>query len=169
MAISRERSLPVVVATSEKAESEIGSPRNRLRLLQNTLHRAKVRYARKKGSWLSENFKIITKEGAPSAYTKQLLSQRDKDGKIRYLRKLAGIGEQNARNLVMNVYDPDFRDSIKVDLRIKKISEKLGLRDEPNYQENFYCRAAKKAGLGGWELDRLLYNFTGEFLCRLDY
>lgn len=112
---------------------------------------------------------MIKKCGGTRAVTKRLLSQSGKDGKIRFLRGLEGMGEQNARNIMMNVYHPDFRDSIKVDLRIKKISKRLGLHDGTEYQEKFYRRAALIAGLNGWELDRLLYNFTDEFLCRLDY
>ena len=39
----------------------------------------------------------------------------------------------------------------------------------PSYSahEAFYLGAARQAGLNGWELDRLLYNFLGEVQSRL--
>jgi hypothetical protein len=145
------------------------SPRRRRMVLKATLRRANVSYAPKKASWLDSNFNLIKKGGGPRTFTKRLLSQPDKEEIIRFLRGFEGIGEQNARNIMMNIYHPYFRDSIKVDLRIKKISKRLGLHDGTESQEKFYRRAALIAGLNGWELDRLLYNFTDEFLCRLDY
>jgi hypothetical protein len=141
--------------------------RERRRVVENTLRRAGVRWARK-AFWLNEDFDVIEKQGGPRAYTERLLVLPGKECKIAYLRKLKGIGEQSARNLMMNVHHPDFRDSIKVDERFAKVSKKLGLRNGADYQEKFYCSVAQRAGLEGWELDRLLYNFTDEFLSRLD-
>lgn len=68
---------------------------------------------------------------------------------------------------MMDVYHEDFRDSIAVDVRIKRISDAWGL-SFPSYEEheNFYLSVATDAGLNGWELDRLMFNFTNEFLPR---
>jgi hypothetical protein len=61
----------------------------------------------------------------------------------------------------MDVFHPDFRESIAVDERIKKIWTVLRLTFR-NYSaaEQFYLDVARRAGLSGWELDRLLYGYT---------
>ena len=70
---------------------------------------------------------------------------------------------------MMDVYHEDFRNSIAIDVRVKKISENLGLNFS-KYQEheNFFLDAAREANLNGWELDRLMYNFTDDFLCEIE-
>ena len=58
----------------------------------------------------------------PGAAKEQLLAQQGRDAKIAFLRSSPGIGNKHARNIMMDVYHEDFRDSIAVDARIKKIS-----------------------------------------------
>jgi hypothetical protein len=84
------------------------------------------------------------------------------------LKKFPGIGDKYARNIMMDVYHPDFRDSIAVDARINAISNALGL-SFASYRDHeaFYLDVAKEAGLNGWELDRLLFNFRTEVESRL--
>jgi hypothetical protein len=67
--------------------------------------------------------------------------------------------------MLMDVYHPDFRESIAIDLRILSISEKLRLSLK-NYLEHQQCylNVAHNAALEGWELDRLMYWFKKEFL-----
>ena len=69
---------------------------------------------------------------------------------------------------MMDVYHPEFRDSIAVDIRIQKISDELGLQFE-NYADHefFYVDSAHRAGLNGWEIDRLLYNYNTEVISLL--
>jgi hypothetical protein len=69
---------------------------------------------------------------------------------------------------MMGVNHEDFRESIALDVRIKKISEAVGL-SFPSYadHEAFYLDVAREAGLDGWELDRLLFNFRPEVEARL--
>src|SRR4029077_20704550 len=55
-------------------------PRRR-RIIESTLRDARVRWAKKKARWLSENFDVIENVGGPRAFTKKLLSQRGKEGK----------------------------------------------------------------------------------------
>jgi hypothetical protein len=64
----------------------------------------------------------------------------------------------------MDVYHPEFRDSIAIDARIKDISQILGISFQ-NYaqHEQFYLDAAHEAGLNGWELDRLMFHYLQEF------
>jgi len=76
-----------------------------------------------------------------------------------------GIGPKYARNIMMDVYHEDFRDSIAVDSRLKKISKTLNLKfDTYQEEEQFFLGAAHEASLEGWELDRLIYNHLEEFL-----
>jgi hypothetical protein len=64
---------------------------------------------------------------------------------------------------MMDVYHEDFRNSIALDVRIKAISDALGLSFS-SYAEHelFYLNVARDAGINGWELDRLLFNFRNE-------
>jgi hypothetical protein len=64
----------------------------------------------------------------------------------------------------MDVYHPDFRDSIAIDARIKSLSASLGLHFASYADhEQFYLGVAREAGLNGWELDRLIFNYLPEF------
>jgi hypothetical protein len=61
---------------------------------------------------------------------------------------------------MMDVYHPDFRNSIAVDARIKKITRTLGLTFRTyEEEEKFYLDVAERAGLKGWDLDRIMYRF----------
>ena len=53
---------------------------------------------------------------------------REKTAKIQFLKTFKGIGQKYARNMMMDVYDKDFRDSIAIDARIDGILDKLGLK-----------------------------------------
>jgi len=54
-----------------------------------------------------------------------------------------GIGEKYARNIMMDVYHEDFRDSIAIDSRILAISAKWGLRFKSfSDHEAFYLAVA---------------------------
>ena len=99
----------------------------------------------------------------------KLLSAQGREEKMRFLEKFPGIGPKYARNIMMDVYHEDFRNSIAIDVRVKKISENLGLNFK-KYQEheNFFLDAAREANLNGWELDRLMYNFTDDFLREIE-
>lgn len=73
-----------------------------------------------------------------------------------------------ARNIMMDVYHKDFRNSIALDARIKGISSALGLKFSSYAEhESFYLNVARDAGINGWDLDRLLFNFRKEVESRL--
>ena len=66
---------------------------------------------------------------------------------------------------MMIVRHPDFRDSIAVDERIKRISSELGLSfSDYEEHEEFYVDVARAAGLEAWDVDRLLFWFTDDVL-----
>lgn len=141
---------------------------DRLRVLARTLRAATVRMPDQKADWLADNFDRITKMGGPLAVKEELLKQPGRDAKVRFLEQFDGIGPKYARNIFMNVYHSEFHDCIAVDERIKSISKELGLSFR-NYsdEENFYLEAAARAGLSGWELDRILYWFRDEVAAKL--
>jgi hypothetical protein len=91
-----------------------------------------------------------------------------RDAKIAFLRAFDGVGPKYARNILMDVYHPDFRSSIAIDERIKEVSKALGVKFRTYAdEEEFYLAAGLSTGLNGWELDRLLYNFNEALLREL--
>lgn len=146
------------------------SPTDRVSALTATLLAAGVRWHHKKAEQLSENVRRIEQIGGPAAARTKLLSQPTRDAKIAFLERFAGIGPKFARNIFMNPYHPEFHQSIAIDSRIQSISEALELAFrtyEYEKEEQFYLSVAEKAGLSGWELDRLIYNYNDEVLVAL--
>jgi hypothetical protein len=141
---------------------------DRLRVTREVCRAAKVRMPDLKGDYIVGCFERVRGMGGPEAAKADLLAQSGREAKIRWLKAMPGIGDKYARNIMMDVYHEDFRDSIAVDARIKSVSDALGL-SFPSYSahEAFYLGVARQAGLNGWELDRLLYNFLGEVRSRL--
>ena len=145
------------------------SSRQRLKVIENTFKAAKIRMPVKKAAWLNENFGLISKMGGPELATTAAMSLKGREAKIAFMKQFHGFGEKYARNVFMQVYDPDFRDSIAVDERIKKVSKFLGLKFFTySEQENFYLSVAHEVGIQGWELDRLLYNYADDMIQRLN-
>ncbi|HSH37478.1 MAG TPA: hypothetical protein VK993_01725 [Chthoniobacterales bacterium] len=68
----------------------------------------------------------------------------------------------------MDVYHEDFRKSIAIDARIEMLSRSWGLTFR-SYEEHerFYLDVAHRAGIEGWELDRLMFHHAAEFLARV--
>jgi hypothetical protein len=124
---------------------------NRLSELREVLRAAKVRMSDKKADWLMENYDRVTALGGPTDAKKTLLNTEGREEKIKFWRGFKGIGKKYARNIMMDVYHPDFRNYIAVDERIKRITKSLGLTFR-NYEpeEEFYLDVAKQAGLEGW-------------------
>jgi hypothetical protein len=137
----------------------------RLATLKETMWAAKIRMPDKKAQWLVENFELIKEMGGLKSAKEALLSKPGRDEKIKFLKSFSGIGDKYARNILMDVHHPDFRDSIAIDSRIKRLSETLALNfDSYAEHEQFYLDVAHEAGLTGWDIDRLLFNFMGEVL-----
>jgi endonuclease III len=145
------------------------SPEERFRELARTLSAAAVRMPDRKAEWLVADFDFIQSIGGPAKAKDELLSQPGRDAKIAFLKRLAGIGDKYARNIFMNVYHPEFRQSIAVDSRIESVLEALGLNELKSYEarEQFLVEAAKEAGVDGWDLDRMLYNFKDQLFAKL--
>ena len=143
------------------------SPADRFAEIDTIFRAARVRYRRASG-FLLDNFSKIEEMGGPEKAKADLLNEPGRDDKIRVLKQFKGIKNKFARNIFMNVYHEDFRQSIALDSRISSISETLGLSFR-NYddEEQFYLDVAQKAGLDGWDVDRLIYNFRDYVLAGL--
>jgi hypothetical protein len=144
------------------------SAEQRYKILQDTLKTAKVRMPLQKALWLNENFEIIEKIGGIKKTKELAFAQKGTEAKIEFMKQFHGIGPKYARNIWMDIYHPDFYNNIAIDERIKKITEILDYNfDNYSDHEKFYLDIAKEAKLQGWELDRLLYQFNGEFIEKL--
>ena len=140
----------------------------RLAELKTVCWAAKVRMPDMKADYILRCYAEVRDMGGPQKAKARLLAQPGREGKIRFLKALPGIGDKYARNIMMDVYHEDFRDSIAVDARIKAVSESLGVSfGSYAAHEAFYLGVARLSGVNGWELDRLLYNFRSEVASRL--
>jgi endonuclease III len=139
--------------------------KRRQHVVEETCKDAKVRMPSKKAEFIIGCFQWIKDRGGCEAVKRELNSQIGREGKIKYLMQLPGIGPKYSRNIMMDVYHEDFRNSIAIDTRIQTISKLLGIKFS-NYldHENFYLAVAKQVGINGWELDRLMFNYYQEFI-----
>ncbi len=132
--------------------------------IEEVLRDATVRYPESKSKYLSENVELISEMGGLQAAREEALGRPGAEAKIEFMKQFKGIGDKYARNIWMDARHPDFQNKIALDQRIRGITELLG-REFSSYEaeESFYLSLAEEAGLSGWELDRLLYNFTEHF------
>jgi hypothetical protein len=138
-------------------------------VIEQSLKSAGVRWPEKKAKWLDLNFQFILDGKGPCELRAQLESRPGGDAKIEFLRQFRGIGPKYARNMMMDAFHPDFRDSIAIDSRIKKVTAALGQAFTSYTEEEAYYRGlAKRAGLMAWELDRLMYWCNDEVLDALE-
>jgi hypothetical protein len=145
------------------------APDERLRILEQVLARAGVRWPKSKAAYLAANVQRIIEHGGPEAARDELLNKPGRAEKMKFLSSFAGIGDKYARSIFMSAYHEDFRDCIAIDARILRVTRALGLTFS-NYRshEDFYLDVAHEAGINGWELDQLLYYHVDEVLKALD-
>lgn len=133
--------------------------------LEKVLRRAGVLWALKKAAWLNRNFQRIQELGGLRRAKQRALALRGREAKMQFMREFVGIGPKYARDVWMDIYDPDFRDTIALDVRARKITAALGYSFQRyEEEERFFREIAKKAGRELWEVDRLLYQFNKHFL-----
>lgn len=144
------------------------SAEEREREVQAVCREAGLRMPSRKAQFILGCFDRIMELGGPSAARAKLLELSGKEKKLEFLDALPGIGPKYARNIMMDVYHEDFRESIAIDVRISKVTELLGLQFASYAEEEqFYLSVADLAGIEGWELDRLLFNYLDEVSARL--
>lgn len=140
----------------------------RLECFERTLRIASVRMPAQKAKWLEENFKKILSMGGLVETKNKALAQKGTLAKIEFMKRFSGIGDKYARNIWLDVYHIDFHNNIAIDDRIKKITQSLGYTfSNYNEHESFYLQIAKESNINGWELDRLLYNYTDYFIANI--
>lgn len=143
-------------------------PAERATHIEAVCREARIRMPMRKASFILGCFNKIERMGGPEAAKAELLSHAGREAKLAFLDAFPGIGPKYARNIMMDVYHDDFRDSIAIDVRIKAISQRLGVSFATYAEhEGFYLDVARQVGLNGWELDRLLFNFRAEIEARL--
>ncbi|NOY92974.1 MAG: hypothetical protein GXP55_17460 [Deltaproteobacteria bacterium] len=128
---------------------------------------ASVRYPAQKAGWLAQAVDLVATLGGPDKARDALLACDGGAAKTRFLRQFPGIGPKYARNIMMTIIDPDFRDSIAVDQRIMKVAAAIGLPAGRAEIERYFLDVAARAGVAGWQVDRLLYGHTDEVLAAL--
>jgi thermostable 8-oxoguanine DNA glycosylase len=144
---------------------KIDAKEDRINRLRQIMKDAKVRWFNKKAPMLAQCFEKIEAMGGLTEANTTLLNKKSAAEMMKFLKSFPGIGSKYASNIMMDCYHPLFRDRIALDSRVRSVSNELGL-DFKNYSnhENFYLRVAKEAGIEGWELDRLIYGHTDDFL-----
>ncbi len=106
--------------------------------------------------------------GGLAGAKKQLEEHATREALMAFMRQFRGVGPKYARNIFMDVYHPEFRQSIAIDARIESILKALGLSLKPYPDAEQFClKTAEMVGLNGWELDRLLYKFTDDVRAEL--
>jgi hypothetical protein len=131
-------------------------------VIEKVLLAAKVRMPKTKSQKLSNNLSRIEREyGGLEFANKAAFAQQGAAAKKTFLMQFEGIGEKYGRNIWMDIYDPDFHDSIAIDERVKKISTLLGIH-EWDYlsQEQYYRDIAMESDVTVWDIDRTCYHFT---------
>jgi hypothetical protein len=140
----------------------------RIAEVERAMRDAEVRYPNNKARYLVENHHLFSEMGGARAVRDRLLAAPGRDGKIDFLLQFSGIGPKYARNILMDVYHPDFHDSIAIDSRLQRVTRKLGLSFKTyEVEEAFYVETGRRAGLNGWTVDRILYNFMKMVLDQL--
>lgn len=137
----------------------------RLEHIEDICAKAKIRMPKRKAAFIEGCYKKIVELGGLFSAKEALFSKEGRNAKIKFLKGFPGIGDKYARNIMMDVYHEDFRYSIAIDDRIKKILNSWNYEIR-NYDEaeQFLLEIAERAKLNGWELDRLMYNFKDEFI-----
>ena len=145
------------------------SPEQREGHLERVFRLAKFRMPHQKATWMAANFVKITEMGGADAARRQALGLLTREAKFQFMLSFHGIGEKYARDMWMDLYDSDFRDSIALDVRVQAVTKALGysFADYADH-EAFYCAVAQDAKLEPWEVDRLLYRFQSNFLAAIE-
>lgn len=128
---------------------------------------AGVRYPRRKAAWLSAAFERVSSLGGTVAASRALVDARGRDAKLRFLKQFPGVGAKYARNLMMDLHDADFRESVAVDSRILAFARDVGLTVDRANLELRLLDIARLAGIDGWTCDRVLFNWSAEVLSAL--
>ena len=129
---------------------------------------------RKKAEYLASNIEIMKRLIAQhnlrgeAQLSKMFLGLAERDTKIQFIKQFKGMKDKYARNMMLDVYHPDFVNSVvAIDSRITGVLQnyKLPTLRDVKYDvlEALLISIANDIGLIAWELDRLMYNYEKEF------
>lgn len=135
----------------------------RIQHLEEILLEAGVNMHQKKSQYISSHVERIESMGGLEAAQEEFESKNGKEAKMEFLKQFKGIGDKYARNIGMDLFHSDFRDTIALDTRIGNVTDELDIEFESyEEEEKFYVSVADRLGITPWELDRLLYRYTDE-------
>ena len=131
--------------------------------LEGVLLDAGVNMHLRKADFINAQLKRIESLGGLDAAQQAFGSQEEKEAEMDFLQKFKCIGDKYARNIGMDIFHPDLRDTVALDARMNSISDKLGVKfGSYGGHEQFYVDVAERLGMTAWELDRLLYRYTDD-------
>lgn len=149
----------------------VGSIDEKLRAdyMTTILQSAGVRWPAQKAQRLAVNHDIIRELGGEMAARTRAFSQHGRDAKLAFMLQFRGIGDKYARNVWMDLCDPDFETAIAYDERLQKIGKALGAKlNDYETAERFFVAIAAESGRTPWETDRILYHFNGAALAAIE-
>jgi hypothetical protein len=118
------------------------------------------RFWDKTATWLEQAYIKIQSAGGPEALRDRLNLMPAKEV-ISFWKSFQGFNEKYARNIMMDIYHPNFRnDFFAIDSRLEALLPILGYVGKRNYlsREKFLFDLSGDVGVIAWDLDRLLYS-----------
>ena len=133
--------------------------------LEEVLLDAGVRFPNKKARYISTHVDRIEEMGGLESAQEEFEYMDGEEKKMQFLKGFKGIGDKYSRNIGMDLYHPDFRNTVAVDTRIGNVTAELEI-DFNSYEreEEFYVSVAEQLSMTPWELDRTLYRYTDEVI-----
>lgn len=127
------------------------------------------RYWRRTGAFLERMYARLLQEGGPGVTRSNLAVMTGRET-LTFWLAFDGVGPKYARNIMMDVYHPSFRQSyFAIDSRIQKLLPTLGYSGPKRYDamEAFLTELAGEVGIDGWDMDRLLYQRHDDLVARI--
>ena len=122
------------------------------------------RFWRQTASWLEQAYLQVQSVGGPKELRVKL-SLMPANDVIAYWKSFKGVKDKYARNIMMDIYLPNFRkDFFAIDSRLDELLPMLGYVGPKDYlsKERFLIELASDIGIDAWDLDRLLYSKHSE-------
>jgi len=142
---------------------------DRIQHLKDVLLDAGVNMHERKSRYISSHIDQIESMGGLEAAQDEFGSRDGKEAKMDFLKQFKRIGDKYARNIGVDIFHPDFRDTIALDTRIGNVTDELDIEFESYEQEEkFYVAVADRLEITPWELDRILYRYTDEVIAKIE-
>lgn len=137
--------------------------------LEDVLLDAGVNMHLRKADFINAQVQRIDSLGGLNSAQQEFEERDGKEAKMDFLREFKGVGDKYARNIGMDIFHPDFQDTIALDTRVKGISDELSVEfNSYEKHEQFYISVADRLDTTAWELDRILYRYTDEVISEIN-